>query len=595
VGNDPTIAAVPANRRFFEWRFAGPVGATRYYSVYANIPLDKTRFGNGSNDVVFPQRYYVFEIIYGSGQRFVDVVDTSASGGGFVRLGGGGKDTTAVFPYDGTQPIVVRLYNTVPRDAAGRLTTPTNPNNYAVYADALRGQPTVGYYTASPVAGQMGGSARRVVAALNQVSTDIGSDVTTSTRVRGVVTSYWHDFNRGILLGNVAWQYYPFADRTGEGSRDNESADTTHDANWFLGTNIRFLNGDYRYAGITTDATSLSRTTYAPSLVNGDYDIYAYIPGNAAGQLFGRSVRYEINEGGTRTLYTVNQSRSQGYVRLGARRFKNVQTGGPAAPLSVSVTNFSDNAADAGRFSAADAVLFVGQGNIAIDSTPVLSSARLRLPGGNFGTRSVVITADESGRIHCLDGTGRGDTSTDVYWVYPSKRGAGVIDPNLAEGIDGKNIPAPTDESVPSAIMPSGYGQSSGLVARISGQDYFYIASKNGRVYCLEVAGRGDFDTATRKPGTTRRVWTWPDDFPSTPRPALLGGISGSLAYAVTAAGPTIFVTSNQGRIYALDAKPTAPANITGRKTNVRWAFPAETQPTLPKISMTPTIEFNKL
>ena len=595
VGKDPTIAADPANLRYFEWRFEGPVGTTRYYSVYANIPIDKTRYGSGPNDYIFPQRYYVYEIIYGSGQRFVDVVDTSASGGGFVRLGGGGKDTNAVFPFDGTTPIIVRLYNTVPRDAAGKLTTATSPNNYAVYADAVRGQPTVGYYTASPVAGTMSGSARRVVAALNQVSTDIGSDVTTSTRVRGVVTSYWHDFNRGILLGNVAWQYYPVADRTGEGSRDNESADTTHDANWFLGSNTRFLNGDYRYSTLTADPATLSRTTYAPTLVDGDYDIYAYLPGNAAGQLFGRSVRYEINEGGVRTLYSLNQSKSQGYVRIGTRRFKNVQTGGPAAPLSVSVTNYSDNAADTGRLSVADAILFVGQGNIAIDSTPVLATAKLKLNGGNNGTRSVVFTADESGRIHCLDGTGRGDTSTDVYWVYPSKRGTGIIDPNLSEGIDGKSVPAPSDDSVPTAIMPSGFGQSSGLVARINGQDYFYIASKNGRVYCLEVAGRGDFDTTTRTPGTTRRVWTWPDDFPSTPKPALTGGITGSLAYAVTAAGPTIFVTSNQGRIYALDAKPTALPMITGRKTTVRWAFPAETQPSLPKISMTPTIEFNKL
>lgn len=595
VGTDPTIAAVPANRRYFEWRFKGPSTTARNYAVYANIPVGPTRFGIGQNDIIFPQRYYVFEIFYGNGQRYVDVVDTYAAGGGMVRLGGGGTATNAVFPFDGKNQISVRLYNTIPRDSTGKLTMTGTPSSYAVYGDAIKGQPTVGYYSSSPVAGAMGGNTRRVVAALNQLTTDIGSSATTTTRTRGVVTSYNHDFSNANLFGNIAWQYVPFADRTGEGSRDNESADVTRDADWLLITNTRFQNGDYRVANVTTALASRTRTTYAPILGDGNYDIYAYLPGNSGGKVFGRAVRYEINEGTTQSVVTLDQSRGQGYVKIGSRRFKNVQTGGPAAPLSVSVTNYSTNVADAGRNVYADSILFVGEGNIAVNSTPTLANVRLTLAGGTVGNRSVVVVADESGRLHCLDWTGRADDTTDVYWVYPSKRRAGFLDPNISQGIDGKNNPAPSDETNPTAVMPSGFNQSSALIQRIAGEDYLFIASTNGRVYCLAMNGRGDYDTATRTPGTTRRVWTWPDDFPSVAKPALTGGISGSISYANTAAGPTIFVTSNQGRIYALNAKPTDSASLTGRKTQVRWAFPPEDQPNLPRISMTPTVEFNKL
>ena len=55
------------------------------------------------------------------------------------------------------------------------------------------------------------------------------------------------------------------------------------------------------------------------------------------------------------------------------------------------------------------------------------------------------------------------------------------------------------------AQMPTGFNLSSALIERIAGEDFLFISASNGRVYCINMAGRGDMNLTTHKPGTTTR------------------------------------------------------------------------------------------
>lgn len=592
VGTDPTVAQNPADRRFIEWQIQGRPGTRQNFALYAWLPIGGTTLPSGQT--IFPQRYFVYEIIYGNNQRAIDVVDTYAGGTGFVRLGNGGRPSDVIFPYDGFNRIRVRLYNTVPRDAAGNLTMPAPVTNYVVYGDAFRGQPSTGSYTASPVVAGGGTANIRAIGAMNAAELDVDTAGNLFNRIRGVVTSYNHDFNNVNLINNYRWNYIPTVDNSGEGAIDNESAGVVIGPGWTLQTNSFFLNGNYRSLPATI-SNSFSTVTYNPTLADGTYDVFVYLPGNRNGINFANKVRYIIREqttgGPVDTTVVVDQSRRLGWARLGTRRFAHTA----ARPLQVIVTNRTNDTLWVNFPVYADGVRFVGQANIKIDSTPVQTVARLRLPDTTLADRRVVIVADETGRIHCLDAVGRGDGTTDIYWKYPSERRSGFTDPNLTEGIDGRAVPPPTPDSVPVAEMPSGFDTSSALVQRISGRDYLFIASRNGRIYCLDMEGRGDYNTTTRTPGTTRRIWTYPDDFPGIARASNLGAFTGSLTYAVTAQGPTIFAPTTSGRILALNALPTDLVNVTNRTTTLRWMYPAASDQPLGPITSTPTVEFGRV
>ncbi len=106
-----------------------------------------------------------------------------------------------------------------------------------------------------------------------------------------------------------------------------------------------------------------------------------------------------------------------------------------------------------------------------------------------------------------------------MYWTYPTLPSFGT-DPNQVAGADG---PGPT------AIMPTSFNMSSAVVETIGGVPYLYIGSQNGRVYAINMEGRGD-GTMTQ-PGTTSRLWSFPNDYPATAVTSSLGPISGSLAF----------------------------------------------------------------
>ena len=577
---DPTQGATSV----FQWVLdpasvdIGPFNIARNYELYVWLPIGPTMVGSFP---LYPQRYYVYEVTFGTGERWVEVVDTFAGGQGWVRLGNGGLQTNRLFAYNGTDPITIRLFNTVPLNTSGGYSDAVGTT--LVYADAVMAIPQSGTYTASPVVGTIdapgGGTETRVVAARNEYS--LGErDGETVTQIRGTVTSYSHD-HAGTFNTWVKWTFQPLLESEDTVQLDNNAVGVTSSLPWapeslangFFGTN-------YLAAPIVADAGTATTVRYQPDLEDGEFEVYLWLPGDANGEEFGQAVSVRVREGATNYDFTVDQSLNRGWVRVGSRRFQHTA----ADPVEVWIYNHSTSASDVGKKAYADAVRFVGAANLGINSTPVQTKAQVRLPGGSVEERDVVIVAAENGRIYCLDAYGNGDGTTNIYWTYPSTPDpddTAWSDPNHVTGLDGVDG---------IATMPNGFNVSSALVQRIDGQDYLFIASTNGRIYCIDMLGRGDMDFDRRRPGTTTRIWSYPNDYPAAAQTSALGAFTGSLVYENTAQGPTIFAATEQGRLYALDARGTA-----SRTTTTRWTYPAMNQPTLGAIRMTPLVEFGNV
>lgn len=597
-GTDPTVQNFGGDQlRVFEWTvepsnlaFRTP----RNYALYTWLPVGPT--GDGGGGLLFTQRYFVYEIIYSNGRRWVDVVDTYAAGGGWVRLGGGGRPTNRLYDYNGTDPIRIRLYNTVPRRPGEENTVVNSPlSNWlsvftdtpyssVVYADAVLAVPTTGDFAATPIVSLIDPTqpilGSHTLAARNNYTVGVVNGQTVTT-VNGVLTSYDH------LTGTPRWTYSPLAESPSlTNTLDNNAAGVVAQPPFAVSTAEPGYQGtNYHSAAIVGTLGTESLMTYSPTLVDGTYDIYAFCPGTRGTETLGSAVEVRITEGSNPTvIYTFNQDAARGWVRIGTRRFTH--QGSIGEDLRVEITNYSALGADLGLTAYADALRFVGAANLSITSTPVHATANVIPTNGGVPTPTpVVIIATEDGRISCVDAIGNGDGTTRTYWTYPS-----TPDPDATPWVDPND--APTEDGGV-ASMPIGFDLSSALVQNIGGADYLFIASRNGRLYCIEMAGRGDMDFSRRVPGTTRRVWSYPNDFPSIAVPSALGAFTGSLTYANTAAGPTIFAPAAQGRLYALEALPAGPNP--GKVTNVRWAFPAVNQPTLGPIYMTPLVAGNSV
>jgi outer membrane protein assembly factor BamB len=583
-GNNPLAQQNPGDTlSTFTWNVQPGDPALRLprnYALYVWLPIGPTRDPVSGNPI-YSQRFYAYEILFAGGGRMIDVVDVYQAGTGWVRLGGGGRPTNQLFPYDGNNPIQVRLYNTVPRNQVNGNLTDT-PYSTVVYADALRASPDTGYYTATPIVSLLDPTLNigmsHVVHARNNLSIGRRRDEPAVT-VRGEVRSDNVD-------GTNRWRWSPVEQSGFAFYQDNNSAGVTWSPPWLPGNTAQGFRGpDYLFTpAIVSDPNLATPVVYAPPLETGSYDVFAWLPGSSGPDLFAEGLTYEVHEGTSVSTFTVNQHQGGGWVRIGSRRFNHDPD--LAQPLRVFVTNHSNLPTDLlGRQAFADTIMFVGAVNLAIDSTPVQAGALVTtVPAGSPVQTAVTIVAAEDGRIYCLDSAGNPDGTTRVIWTYPSLpdgTNQNWTDPNHVAGEDGVNGVAQ---------MPTGFDLSSALVQRIDGQDFLFIGSRNGRIYCIEMAGRGDMNLATGHPGTTRRVWTYPDDYPANVRSSALGSITGSITYADTPNGPTILVPTQQGRLYALDAR--AGSNKT---TSVRWTFPPLTQQNLGPIVSTPAVGFGNV
>lgn len=594
--NDPTTA--PANLQTFTWTIDPtvehpPTSPDNNYQLYVWLPNGPTGpIGGPGGALYYPNRYYVYEILYGNNQRWIDVVDTNYAGQGWVRLGNGGKSTNMVFNYiNGGQPITIRLYNTEWRDQFDNILE-DNTVQRVVYADAVMAVPDNGAITAGPTVKNVtdGITTRtQVVSATNHTSTSVVNGVQT-TIMSPEVACFQYD-GTGPALNAPFWKWSPLDVSPFTTILDNQ--DSQFDALWTTSNVTNHFGPDYLKATLQNDPMAADAATYKPTLDDGDYVVQVYCGGNGGTEAFGNQVTIFVSEGANPpSVYQVDQSVA-GWVTIGNRRFKHRGTIGE--PLRVSISNYSPLPGDTGKLAYADEVKFIGSFNESINATPVQTRAFVKQSNGATVEKDVVIVAADDGHVYCLDAIGNGNGTTTLYWAYPSilPNGAPITqDPNVNIGLDGDGV------SIRSQMPETGFGQSAPLVQRLgagpSAHDYCYVAAANGRIYCIDMEGRGDYNTNTGKVGTTTRMWTYPNDYPAIRQNAITGGFGGSLAFAfaVGAAGsPTIYVPAIEGRMYALDASVGGP----NRTTTARWTYPARTTQNLGPITTTPTVDFGRV
>ena len=633
VNQDPRQAIIPASLSTFSWTFSPRIStliAGNYvvtndptpkgYALYVWIPIGLVSPGG----VPMPRpRYWAYEIVYGIGQKYVDVVDTEASGGGWVRLGNGGRPTNQLFQYSGLNglnpwPLKITLLNTIPRDSLDQLTETVNAGNpasrFAYFADAAMFSAETDNYVATPTSAGFGGIDIRVTGAANERVIDpatMPSVSSTDFRAKpfvvdnGVVRSY--DYN----TGNERWRYSPAEDGPVTTQFDDTSVRFTATGGFvpaFDNPNAR--GGQYLKTPVDSVITS-ENVTVAPltDLADGSYQVYMYVGGNVVAPpvSYARSAEYEIFEGGVSAgRFKIDLSGPAGWKQIGNRRYLHSNTAG--LQLSVRMENFSANPLDVGRQIYVDQFRFVGAEGTAVKSTPVHVRAKVRHASGAAPIDTdVVLIADERGRLHCVDAIGNGDGTTTNYWTYPTSTDD-LSDPNLQPGqdltdpnnlgiyqkfdgeLDTLEAQMPTDFDLSTAVVqPMLVPSPSGFINR----DFLMIGSSNGRVYCLAMEGRGDFAGGK---GSTFRRWTYPETYPAAvPKTSQLGAIASVITDNLVIAGtPTdvVIVATEQGRIYCLRAQGDF-TYTTGNelKTSVIWQYPAANSPTLPAISGAPVLD----
>lgn len=601
---EPEIGSAPT----YTWTFTG-LTAGDQYAVSVNIPIGPTDVDPGTGSTLnFQTRFQVYEISGVVGAPVYQVVDTEINAGGWVRLGNGGNPTNVTYEVaPASTQIEVRLIGTVPRLSTGALAD--DPTNTVVIADAARiSAPTA---TAGPITTQT--VVARLAAgpfpwrAFGSRSEDTTIQDGSTLKSYGFPSISAYTYNGQLVtppdaLGrrNLIWSWptlRPVNATDAEQIRFNAEK-----SDWLLGEGIFTgqpkrtdqtilvdnTNGMVRvgaawtaetarpqfrgvdYLATPAAATSTSNVVYAPYLPDGDYFIEVYIPGGVG---MATAATYEIRRAGVPIATdTVDQDSNAGrWVRLAVGQ-TNRWSSDAIAPLTLAVTGASTTP---GGEVVADQVRFIRVADVSVRATPAFARARVNV-GGTTAERDVVVVALENGRLYCLDARGfeAGGVPTGrtrVYWTYPSETTGS--DPNHVAGEDGPDG---------MAEMPSNFGSSSPLIARvptaIGARDLLFIGSQNGRVYSIDMEGRGD--------GTTTRRWTFPNDYPAPSVETALGPINGSVAYAETANGPTVFVPTVQGRLYALDAAGDA----SNKTTTTRWAYPGLSNIPLGPINMTPTL-----
>lgn len=606
----PTQSNDPVNQ--FEWRFTGLIPGREYF-VSANILVGPTGEPDFTNQI-FPQRFYVYAIEDANGTT-IDVVDTVAAGGGFTRLGNGGLATETQFEANAAGEITLILFNTTPIAANGDTLDPfAEPGNQVVYADAASVSTTegvAGRIVSSPVVAEMQDGPfapfrQRVFSARNELASlpNSGGNIFDV----GVLTAFTYN-GQNVLdplnetRRNMIWSWparRPFTGEQAEFDRYNEELDAWVSAGGTNGRRVQQiqvdnLNGSVSASNFLLDpgvpnalgpnalvadvvlGGSNAIATYAPNLPNGTYFIEAYIPpGNP--DRWSVDAAYRIVIGGeVEAVLRFNQAGSSGWVRLPGQGTGFLQE--DDQPLRVEVVNGSVTPGNDTRQVVADGIRFVRQADLSINSTPVYAFTPINV-GGTVEARDVVVVAMENGRLYAIDAVGDFNTGEPpaTFWVYPSELDV-ASDPNANLLNDGPGR---------IAEMPSGFDLGSALIANVNGEDLLIVMGANGKVYALDMEGRGD--------GTTTRRWTWPDDFsPSAPEAQMAQGFTestpASVAFAEVNGQPTVFVPTAEGRLYAIDAAGDPAA----RTTSVLWAYPPMVDEPYGPLLSTPTVAFGNV
>jgi hypothetical protein len=615
---DPTAGATAT----FRWQFTN-LTPGQEYQLFVNIPIGPTVVTQPAAAGDFPQQHYVYRVT-GEATPDDEIIDTFATGGGLVRLGDDGAVTSKLYVPTGTT-LTITLYNTCPRGGDGGFLDPNaTPGAQWLYADsayisssnvsegAVQAQPVVHELSQTAPAGATGLSVNfntRVNSARNQdfVDGDLGRQVPLASITSFFYDGVAYDGSLGLPANpleperlNVAWSWpakLPVSSLVAETQRyntdrrdwvagpvvgnerhtfrsaqDNLAATTTASGIFISDNTIgTFRGGDYFTAPSVVGAPT-GAVSYLSNIPNGSYHIQAWMPdADAPGTLSG-SVRYNIYRGAVLVdTLTVNQSIGNGWLTLPGQPTAGYLNDLATGRLRVEVTNQGD-LVDAGKPVFADSIRFIADADLSVNTSPIAVAATIN-DGGLVG-RDVVVVTMEDGRIYCIDGHGDrfNGTPPQVYWTYPSDNPA--TDPNNALNEDGR-----------SAEMPTGFNISSGLVANVGGEDLLYIASENGRVYCIEMAGRGD--------GTTRRRWTWPSEYqpdnPLAARQQPREPIVGSLSFDPV--NNHILVPTAEGRLVALDAA----GNAVSRTTTEAWQYPALIDPPLGPMTHAPAVAFNQI
>ena len=335
-----------------------------------------------NGNLTYPAEFIVFEIDYGTGLHFIDIVDRNQAGSGFVRLGNGGLPTTALFHYDGVNPITIHEYNTIPRDQNGNLIgvgqlgfgqEDGGPSTaFYTYANAVEATQTYGSVLSSPVIENdlTTGDARHVYVATNQ-TVNLLQNGQYVTQQKGVLSAYQSINTQtnpltnlpftGDGLQTVNWTFSPIDQGAVGLTIDSPSAGTQSTPGWFVGNNATFppfvgyIGNNFLYEHTTNNPAAEDVASYGSLgtsnfLASGSYDVLMWTPGAQTAAAFAQFVQVEIDEGAAQTFLTVDLTATNGYQRLGGRRFVNTE----AAPLVVKVTNFSATASDVGKFAYAD-------------------------------------------------------------------------------------------------------------------------------------------------------------------------------------------------------------------------------------------------
>lgn len=571
--DDPTSGATVVVR----WRNATPseldpndsaynplVARPTRYQIAVWFPSSGTQGNRNVREAVYKVRYPTGTSTYGE----IILIVNQTTGGQWIRLGRAGSTayvknqsgqwertqlrSDLMFPFDGRRPVEVYAYNTSTHtdeegnfDDAGRL----------VVFDGVRFMPDVGAFYSSPVAATIqvapGQFVQRVF--IGRIERVPGENDPTASVEIGVMYCFDN-------AGRVVWRY-PL-NVTGQRAVTVDDADGAPtfqaDPAWTVPGTLQPdpFSTSYVQATVigTTDPTTWSRVRWQPDLQpsNGAetarYTIYVWLPQNDGTVNRTTVARYIVHHEEGDTVVEIDQTQNTAggqWFSLGTYLMRQGTTN------YVELVNYSRVASEVteGRVVIADAARFVEQGTGAsgIFSTPVVETVPMRLSGGSVADRQVVFFSANDGKVYALDAVGNGDGTTFSYWVWPQE---------------------PLNERP----VVGSFGYSSPVVVNIgtSGTPDWrlYVANSNGRVYCLDAGGNGDF--SANNPGTTDRIWI----YPAADKAAIVGGFVSSPAYNRTSGeGPTIFVGGLDGRLYALNAEGS------GGTTTERWIYPGKYEP----------------